>query len=411
MTTSLRVCIITSSNIFENSIGGEGKYAIQLHNWLKRNNVNSDLLGNQLFTIRSYDSSKDYKQLNSSMKSPSQTRVLKFYPLYMAYRIVVSLLMSIKISQMHRRSPFSIIHSQDTGYSGLTAVTIGKILRIPVIISSHGVRHKTIQQSLDSKIKKIILKLEKKLDIFTIKMADEVVTDNDTIKKYLRDLVNRNYASIPVPLDLDAFRYSQTVRDFIRKEFGVDEKTKIIGYVGRFAPEKNLLSLLSAFGGAIRKHPEIRFVLVGTGPMEAEIKNQVIKMKLTEKVIFCGVRQDVNKILSGIDIFVLPSFVEGMSLAMLEAMATGCPIICSNISTNAEIISHKKEGFLVDPHNIDEIEGAILNLLEDDSLRDYLKYNAVLKANQFDINSIFPKILDLYQVSEKHYTRSIKRSI
>jgi glycosyltransferase involved in cell wall biosynthesis len=120
-------------------------------------------------------------------------------------------------------------------------------------------------------------------------------------------------------------------------------------------------------------------------------------MKLYENVIFCGVREDIDKMLSSFEIFILPSFTEGMSVALLEAMATGPAIICSNIPTNAEIISHRKEGILIDPHDTSEIEKVIIELIENPKLRSELSYNAKKKAIQFDVNIVFPKLIELYE--------------
>lgn len=412
MTLPIRICIITSSNIFENSIGGEARYAILLHRWLNNNNIKSDLLGNQLFRVRSYGSRDDNNTLNTNKTLAIRNPFLRFYPIFMVYRLVVSFLMSLTIFRMHRKNPFALIHSQDTGYAGLTAILVGKFLGIPAVISSHGIRHKTIQQSLNSRLKKIILRLEKNLDIFNIKMADEVLADNQTINDYLEDLVKKKMRIMPIPIDLKVFKYSLDNRESIRKEFDIGKMTKTIGYVGRFAPEKNLLTLLAAFAEISKKYSEVKLLLIGNGIMYSDLKNKVDVMKISNKVIFCGVRQDIDRILSGIDIFVLPSFVEGMSIALLEAMATGCAIICSKISTNEELITDKMEGILVDPTSTDDFIVALSKLLEDDLLRESLKNKAVIKASDYGINAIFEKVWSFYQETiEKHSNHESNRNI
>lgn len=412
MTRTVHICIITSSNIFENSIGGEAKYALSLHNWLIQNRMKSTLLGNQLFKIISYDSYTFNKKSKSNGSIQSKNSLFRFYLFFMGYRFVVSFLMAIRIFRLHQKNPFSLIHAQDTGYSGLTAVTIGKLLGIPVVISSHGVRHKTIQESLNSKIKNTIVRIEKSIDTFTTKRADEVLSDNNTINDYMSKLSGRHVDTLPIPIDLEVFKFSKSNRELIRKELGIEDKDKIIGYVGRFAPEKNLLTLIAAVAKLVSKHSEIRLMLVGDGPMILELKNYVQTLNISDKVIFYGVRQDVNRILSGFDIFVLPSLIEGMSVALLEAMATGCPIVCSKISTNEELVSHGKDGILVDPNSIEDFEGSILQILEDDKLRNNLKNNAVIKANHYGISEVFHKLLSSYQETiEKHYKHKINRNI
>jgi len=181
----------------------------------------------------------------------------------------------------------------------------------------------------------------------------------------------------------------------IRKEFGFSEKTKVIGYVGRLSPEKNLSTLLSSLI-TIPKDYDLKLMLVGAGPLENSLKNFVIDNNIEDKVIFCGLRNDVRQILSALDIFALPSYTEGLPLAMLEAMAAGRAIICSNIAAHQELVEHNKEALLVDPNNQKEFKEAILVLCKNDSLREKLGNNAKLKASQFDEELIFPKILQLY---------------
>ena len=131
-------------------------------------------------------------------------------------------------------------------------------------------------------------------------------------------------------------------------ELGIDHETKSIGFIGRFAPEKNVMSLLKAFSKVLQNNKKIKLLLIGSGPLEPELKKFVYENRIENYVLFCGIRQDINKVLSGLDIFILPSYTEGMSISLLEAMATGCNIICSNIESNAELVSHKKEGLLIE---------------------------------------------------------------
>ncbi len=144
----------------------------------------------------------------------------------MAKRLLISIILSVKIFQLHFNSPISLIHAQDTGYTGLAAIVVGKILRIPVIVSSHGIRHKTIQHSIRSRIKGIIFRIERNLDIFTIKSANEVIVDNETIKIYFEKIVKKRIKTIPIPIQVDKFEYSLSDRTTIRNELGFDGSHK-----------------------------------------------------------------------------------------------------------------------------------------------------------------------------------------
>jgi glycosyltransferase involved in cell wall biosynthesis len=389
------ICIVTSSNISEDGIGGEGKYSVMLYNWLKTKNINCTLFSSFSIGIKTFKPNYEIKS-SSEGKRLTKRALSVPYPLFMMKRLIISVILSLKMFQLHYNSPISLIHAQDTGYTGLAALMVGKVLKVPVIVSSHGIRHKTIHHGIKSKMKGIILRIERNLDKFTLKNADEVFVDNEIIKTYFEKMVKRSINIIPIPIQLDKFRYSLDNRNTIRNELRCNE-CKLLGFVGRFAPEKNLFTLIRAFSNVLDNAHHAKLVLVGTGPLESEIKDHVRKMNIAENVIFLGARHDVSKILSGLDVFILPSYTEGMSVALLEAMATGRAIIGSKISTISEIVTDSKEGILVDPYDPTEIQKAIIELFENDSLSKELGSNANEKALQFDINTIFPKLIYHYE--------------
>lgn len=397
MVSQPHICIVTSSDISTKGIGGDGRYSILLHMWMKSRNINSTLLGSFSFKIKIFESAFDYDKPVPKVNITKKKKTFIPYPFFMAKRFLISLILSVKVLRLHSKLPISLIHAQDTGYIGLAAVMVGKILKIPVVVSSHGIRHKTIDHALKSKMKGIIYRIERKIDLLTIKNASDVIVDNGSIRNYFENVVRKRIKCIPIPIEVDKFEYTSSNRSEVREQLRLAEDIKVIGFIGRFAPEKNLINLLTAFSNVLQNFYETKLLLVGTGPLESELKNFVNNKKMTDNVIFCGVRNDINKVLASCDIFILPSYVEGMSVALLEAMATGISIICSNIPSNAELISDRKEGILIDPHKPREIENAVIELLENSNLRVELSKNAKMKATQFDLNLVFPKLIQTYE--------------
>lgn len=318
------------------------------------------------------------------------------YAIYLLSRLYFSLLYFFKIRAIHKKSIIKLIHAQDTGHSGFPAVIAGKIMNIPVVVSSHGIRHKSLQPILTGRLGKILLKFEYALDIFSIKHADGVIAVNPEIQKYYEKLIDKKIEYIPNPVKMKDFVFSSTDRNLFRKELGMEKQIVLVGYVGRLSPEKNLITLINSFAKAIRSNPNLRLVIVGTGSQESQLKEEVVKNYLEDKVIFCGQREDIVKILSGLDIFVLPSYHEGLSSALLEAMSCERAIICSNIPGNHALITHSKEGLLVNPDNAEEITDAIRLLSIDDCLRTTLGNNAKNKVMDYDEDIVFPKILHYY---------------
>lgn len=125
-----------------------------------------------------------------------------------------------------------------------------------------------------------------------------------------------------------------------RAEFGISPDAIVVGHVGRFAEEKNHSFLLDIAAEVTRRRPEVRFLLIGDGPLRSKIVSKARKLRIDKKVIFAGLRPDVPRLMtSAMDCFLLPSFYEGLPLVLIEAQAAGLPCIFSDVVTEeADIV-------------------------------------------------------------------------
>jgi glycosyltransferase involved in cell wall biosynthesis len=399
------VCLVTSGRIFEKTYGGEEKFTISLGNWLLRKNIDVTIMGSTFAGVkskrlsRSNDEKNEKNEKNNIDEIDEKNKVKVLYPPYPIYllsRIFLSLLWIFKIILDHRKFNFSLIHAQDTGFSGISAVIAGKILRIPTIISSHGIRHKSLDSIIQGKFKKILLEIEYKVDIFSVKHSKKVIADSPLIKKYYEEKTKKEIDFVPIPIKVKNFEFSHLKRNSFRNELDISDVYKIICFVGRFSAEKNLITLINSFYGVSQKDPTLILILVGAGIMESQIKNHVKEKGISNKVVFCGSRSDIDRILCGCDIFVLPSFIEGMSTSLLEAMACSRSIICSDISANHYVLT-TNEAIFINPYKEDELELAILKLSKDENLRKKLGISAKMKVIQYDEDIIFSKFVKLYE--------------
>ncbi len=131
-------------------------------------------------------------------------------------------------------------------------------------------------------------------------------------------------------IDANAYVYNEKTRQEVRDEFGIDPNTLVVGHVGRFMPQKNHTFLIDVFCSLLQKQADARLMLVGTGDLQGSVLEQCKKKDIQEKVIFTGVRNDVNRLLQAMDIFVLPSLWEGLGIVAVEAQAAGLPCIVSD---------------------------------------------------------------------------------
>ncbi len=139
-------------------------------------------------------------------------------------------------------------------------------------------------------------------------------------------------------VDLRVFHFDEAARAAIRNEFGIEEDTLVLGHVGRFFEQKNHAFLADIFKAVSKRIENARLLLVGDGPLKETFFEKIKALGLEEMVIFAGVRSDVPALLSAMDVFVFPSFYEGMPNTVIEAQATGLPcVIADTITKEADI--------------------------------------------------------------------------
>jgi glycosyltransferase involved in cell wall biosynthesis len=143
-------------------------------------------------------------------------------------------------------------------------------------------------------------------------------------------------------IDLNPFQ-EPVVRDEIRRELGIPLDAVVVGHVGRFVPPKNHHFLLQIANELLKSRPEIRFLLVGDGPLRPEIEAQAKALDLLGKVHFIGTRTDVPRIMRGaMDVFVFPSVWEGLPLTLIEAQAAGLLCLFSEAITEEGNLLHEQ---------------------------------------------------------------------
>ena len=134
------------------------------------------------------------------------------------------------------------------------------------------------------------------------------------------------------------------------------------GTLGRLSPVKNQRRLIEAFYRVVDVHPDCRLLLAGRGELEGELKSLTESLGIGERVHFLGFRTDVAEILRALDVFLLPSLREGFGLSILEAMASGLPVIAARVGGIPEIFCEKPMGNLIDPTDVDALAATMREL-------------------------------------------------
>lgn len=178
-------------------------------------------------------------------------------------------------------------------------------------------------------------------------------------------------------------------------ELGIASNTMIFTSVGELSARKNHVSVIQAISQM--KEAKIQYIICGSGREEQKLLGLVKKLGLEDRVFFLGYRQDVKEILSITDVFIFPSKQEGLPVALMEAMVTGLPVICSNIRGNADLIQNEMGGYLVKSDDIDGYVNAIQRMMNntEEDMNRMAKHNR-LKIKEFDIEIVEKHMENVY---------------
>ena len=183
-------------------------------------------------------------------------------------------------------------------------------------------------------------------------------------------------------IDCEKFRFSAENRKQIRNEFGIEDDTVLIGHVGSFKPQKNQIFLVRVFSEVLKKNAKYRLMLVGDGQTMDMVKEECHKLGIENDVIFTGARSDAPALLSGVDIFVMPSIYEGLPVTGIEAQTNGLPCVFSDAITK-EV----------------DLTGVIFLSLQD-SYQAWAKVINEMPSNHNDEN--FKKVVDMgYSIQDE----------
>lgn len=185
--------------------------------------------------------------------------------------------------------------------------------------------------------------------------------------------------------------------DQCRKELDLPTGDQIVGVVGNLYPVKGHQYLIAAIPAVLAKCPNTTFIFAGRGQLEGELKEQVHQLGVAPKVRFLGLRQDIPRILAVLHAFVLPSLSEGLSLAILEAMVAGKPVIATDVGGNPELVEDSETGYLVPSQNSQALADRLISLLMNrDRALQFGKVGQLRAQGQFSLRTMVREYQAIY---------------
>jgi glycosyltransferase involved in cell wall biosynthesis len=198
-------------------------------------------------------------------------------------------------------------------------------------------------------------------------------------------------------VDSPAFTRSPADISRLKAQLGIGVGEMVIGTVGRLCPEKDHIGLLQAYKLVLQSCSQTKLLIVGGGGLQGELEECRLQNRLVENVILTGFRNDVRELLQCMDVFVMSSISEGMSIALLEAMANGIPAVVTAVGGNLEVVEDGRTGFIVPPRDPQALAQKVCALIRDDNLRSRYSEEARRRiAERFSVDQMAAAYLRLY---------------
>ena len=281
-------------------------------------------------------------------------------------------------------------------YADVIGALAAKLTGVDAVISWDTVSHPP-----DSHETRLRHKLSYQL---CMRFVKRIVAVSEGVKKYLiedRKIASEKIVIIHYGIDLSLFKSRNGFLDKRkRSELGLPDHKIVIGTVARLEIQKGHRYLIAAAPEIINKFSNVVFVFAGDGTLRQELETQVNALGLQENFRFLGFRKDVKELLFAFDVFVLPSLFEGLPNVILEAMASGRPIVATAVDGTPELIEHNETGLLVPPKSPHALQEQILNLLENEEKGSKLGRQAKEMAKQkFSFDQQFRKFEEVYDAT------------
>ena len=236
---------------------------------------------------------------------------------------------------------------------------------------------------------------------FSINKSDAVTSVSESLREDTLRLFNIKKDIHVVPNFIDLEKHLNNFTDCQRGMMAEDHE-RIITHISNFREVKQIPDIIKIFYN-IQKEIPAKLMMVGEGPEKEGAELLVEELGITDKVIFFGNSNEIDRILCFSDLFLLPSQTESFGLAALEAMASGVPVISTNTGGLPEVNEDGYSGYLSDVNAIDDMTKNALRIITDLNVLNKFKTNAKTQSMKFDIHNIVPKYEAIYEETLKKF--------
>lgn len=298
----------------------------------------------------------------------------------------------VELVRLFRRERPDIVHTHSSK-AGLVGRLAARIAGVPVVV--HTVHGWSFHEGMSPAARAVAVTLERLAARWTWPIV--VVTEVDAEIGLASRIGQPNqYAVVRSAIDVDRLRRSAGSRTSARAALGIPRDAPVVGTVTRLCTQKDPETLLRAARLAAELRPDVRFVVVGDGPLRPQVEQLLDDLNLRGHVTLLGRRSDVETLLPGFDAFVLSSRWEGLPRVVIEAMAVGVPVVATDVGGIAEVVEDGASGLLVPSGDHIALANALLRVVDEPGLGARLARDAGGRVAEFDVGEMAARLDDLY---------------
>ncbi|WP_455714077.1 glycosyltransferase family 4 protein [Anaerosporobacter sp.] len=230
------------------------------------------------------------------------------------------------------------------------------------------------------------------------RVTDVLITINKEDYKIAQKfhMHNKGLIKLTPGVGIDTEIKKTELTENLKSSLGIDNESYIVTSVGELTKRKNHQVIVKAMEIVVKERPDIVYLICGSGELEYSLMRLVDKLNLKKNVKFLGYRTDVEEILSISDCFIFPSLQEGLPVAILEAMVSGLPIICSDIRGNRDLIKDGESGYVIEHQSIKKYAECIIKIFSDTKNAKYFGNYNKARVKKYDRRVVEQIMMEVY---------------
>ncbi|WP_424358764.1 glycosyltransferase family 4 protein [Methanocella sp. MCL-LM] len=262
----------------------------------------------------------------------------------------------IKMRSMYGNDIFILSGTQ------LVPTFVSRVLNKNVLltaVASESTNSKLIHSNKNIIVKYLYYYMLLMLEIATFNLSTAIIVEAPNVAKFL-NIKNKLIYNGGTFVDLETFKITNKISN----------RDNIIGYVGRLSREKGILNFIEAVARILQNNDQLKFIIIGDGPLKKEVSEYSIKYQLFNKVEFCGWvdHKLLPEYLNKMKLLVLPSYAEGLPNIVLESMGCGTPVLGANVGGVPDVVIDGKTGYILKENTPDCIADSILEIFQSNSI-------------------------------------------